>query len=115
MFMKKAHKITDVNFHKEVEEHKGPAVVEFFATWCGHCQNFEPVYQALAGEFGDKIKMCQLDIDQSPEMTEKYRISGTPTIIFFKNGKKEDEVVGEAAKETMQSKLRAMLGGAADI
>lgn len=87
------------SFKKEILEHKGLAVVEFFATWCGHCQRFAPTWEALVKEYHGKVKMAQVDVDKNEDLINEYRISGTPTLIYFKDGEKVDTTVGEITKE----------------
>ena len=65
-------------------------LVDFFATWCGPCKMLTPVLETIS----DKINIIKIDIDEFPELTSKYRIMSVPTLIFVKDGEKQEEIVG---------------------
>lgn len=70
-------------------------LVEFFATWCGHCKAMEPVVQQVTEILEGKCKVQQLDVDLNQEVCDKEKISGTPTFILYKNGKEVWRQSGE--------------------
>ncbi|MDR1684372.1 MAG: thioredoxin family protein [Elusimicrobiota bacterium] len=106
--MKNEELISDENYNK-VQAHKGPAFVEFFATWCPHCQRMAPIISELAAEYDGKIKFFLVDVDKAPEACDKNNISGTPTMLLRKDGKKQGEIVGERPKEELKEALDALL------
>ena len=70
--------LNDVNFEEEVLKHKGPVMVDFWATWCGPCRMLGPVVEELAGEYAGKVKVCKLNVDEAPDTSSKYRITSIP-------------------------------------
>ncbi|WP_428898447.1 thioredoxin 1 [Parelusimicrobium proximum] len=104
------HMVNDENFEKEVKGYNGPCFVEFFATWCGHCKRMAPVISELAKEYNGKVKFFLADVDISAKKSDEYNVTGTPTMLFFKDGTQEDyeELVGEQAIETMREYLDAL-------
>lgn len=97
---------TDQNFKDEVENYKGPMMVEFYATWCPHCQRMEPIIKKLADEYAGKVKVVAVDIDKSPDSSDKYQIQGTPTMFFFsKEGGEPNSISGEQSPQTLKEFL----------
>ena len=101
--------LNDVNFEEEVLKHKGPVMVDFWATWCGPCRMLGPVVEEFAGEYAGKVKVCKLNVDEAPDTSSKYRITSIPTIIFFKDGEVAGQTVGLQSKSALQEKLNALL------
>ena len=101
--------VTDTNFEQEVLQHKGVALVDFWATWCGPCRMLGPVIAELSEEYAGKVKVCKLNTDEGPQTSSKYGITSIPTIIFFKDGKVVDQTVGLQSKAVLQEKLNALL------
>ena len=71
-----------------------PVAVDFHAQWCGPCKALSPMLDKLSESFDGKVKIVKVDIDQEPELAGRFRIRGVPTMLFFKNGKVVDQVVG---------------------
>lgn len=101
--------LTDENFHCEVLERPKLALVVFSADWCGSCHIMAPVLEGLASHFQGQVKMGELDIDLNPRVTARYDIRSTPTLLFFKDGRVVDEVVGVAPKRVLAEKLHNLL------
>lgn len=97
------------SFNTEVENSSGVVVVDFFATWCGPCKMLAPVFESLSKELGTQAKFVKVDIDQSLEIANKYRISSVPTMIVFKDGKPVDTLVGFMPKDKIASKIQSHL------
>jgi len=73
------------NFESIIQS-KSPVLVDFFTEWCSPCKAQSPIFQDLASEFGERIKVIKIDVDKNPEISRRYRIQAVPTIMLFKNG-----------------------------
>lgn len=101
--------LTDQNFASEILESKKPALVDFWAPWCGPCQMMGPVIEELARETAGKAKVGKLNVDENQATAEKYNVMSIPTIIIFKNGQIAEEMSGVQSKEALAEKLNALL------
>ncbi|MBI5556704.1 MAG: thioredoxin [Deltaproteobacteria bacterium] len=101
---KVAH-VTDKNFEEEILKSAIPALVDFWAPWCGPCKAIGPMINELAGEYAGKVKVAKMNVDENPETPGKYGIRAIPTLIFFKGGKVADQITGAVGK----TQLAAML------
>jgi thioredoxin 1 len=99
--------LTDGNFKKEVIESGLPVLVDFWATWCGPCKMIAPVVEELAKEFDQKIKVGKVDVDENPNIAGQFGIMSIPTLMFFKNGKVMEQVVGALGKVDLKKKIMA--------
>jgi len=101
--------VNDQNFEQEVLNSNVPVLVDFAAEWCGPCKRLAPVIDELAGDFNGKALIARLDVDESQESASKFSIMSVPTLIFFKEGKPVDQVVGLVPKQSLADKLNALL------
>lgn len=92
-------------FQKEVLESSVPVLVDFSAVWCGPCQMMGPVLDQLSAEYDGKAKIVKVDIDESSELAMKYQVMSVPNMIFFKDGKKVDAVIGAVPADFLKEKL----------
>ena len=86
--------VTDATFDNEVIKSAEPVVVDFFAEWCGPCKAMAPALEQVAQEMAGKVKVVKIDVDQNPEITQRYRIQAMPTLMVFKDGKVAAQQVG---------------------
>lgn len=100
---------TSENFDAEVLNSDIPAVVDFFATWCGPCKMMAPVVEALASEYDGKVKIGKLDVDENTDIAARYGVMTIPTIILFKNGEIVSKTIGVQSKNTLKNAIDAML------
>jgi len=101
--------VTTADWEAEVLKANSLVMVDFWATWCGPCRMVAPVVEKLAGEYSGKIKCMKLNTDENPDIASKYGIMGIPTLMFFKDGKKVDQVVGAIPEGTLRSKFDSLL------
>ncbi len=101
--------LTDANFAQEVLQSDVPVLVDFSATWCGPCQYMEPIVATLSNDFQGRAKVGKLDIDQSPDTTSEYEISGVPAILIFKDGKEVARVVGTESYRKLAELLESFI------
>lgn len=94
---------TDSNFQSEVLNYPGLVLVDFWAPWCGPCQMMGPFVEELAAEWGDKVKVGKMNVDDNPTVPGNYRVMSIPTFIVFKGGQVVDQLVGGVPKEKLKS------------
>ena len=97
--------LTDANFDAEVTKASQPVLVDFWAEWCGPCKMVAPILDELATEYGGKIKIGKVNIDDHQALATQYGIRAIPTLLIFKNGQVVDQVVGLRSKKDFKSKL----------
>ena len=99
-----ANVFTTENFEKEVLQSDVPVLVDFWATWCMPCKMLAPVIEEIAAE-ADGYKVGKVDVDQEPELAQKYRIMSIPSILVFKNGKVAASTVGVQPQAALKELL----------
>lgn len=99
--------VTDSSFEQDVLKSSSPVLVDYWAEWCGPCKMIAPVLEEIAREYGGRLKIAKLNIDENPATPPKYGIRGIPTLMLFKNGGVEATKVGAVSK----SQLSAFLDG----
>ncbi len=103
------NQVTDATFETTIVNGGKPAMVDFWATWCGPCKMIAPHVEALADEFVGKAIVAKLDVDANRQTAIKFGIQSIPTLLFFKGGKLVDRVVGTADRKVLKEKLSALL------
>ena len=96
-------------FEKEVLKSDIPVVIDLWAPWCGPCKALTPILESVVAEYDGKIKAVKLNIDESPAIAAQYQIMSIPTLLFFKDGKVESQVIGLVGKDKIAHKIDAIL------
>lgn len=104
--MGKYLELTATNFDESIAE--GVALVDFWAPWCGPCRMLAPVIEELANDFDGKAKVCKVNTDEEQDIAVKYGIRSIPTILFFKDGKLVDQMVGASSKQVLADKINSL-------
>ena len=103
--MANAVNVTDTDFDSQVEKAQGVTVVDFWATWCAPCRMIAPLLDQLAAQYEGKVRVTKLDVDANVKTASRFNVRSIPTILFFKDGKLVDQVVG-ADKGKLEQKFR---------
>lgn len=98
--------VNDTNFKEEVLESDIPALVDFWAEWCGPCLMVAPVLKEIAEEYKGKLKVCKVNVDGAPNTASKYGVMSIPTLAIFKNGKVVDKIVGALPKTELEPTIK---------
>ena len=94
--------LTNENFEQEVLKSPIPVLVDFWAVWCGPCQMLGPIVSQIAEEQAGKIRVGKVNVDEQPELANRFGIASIPTIILFKDGKAAASCVGYRPKEDLE-------------
>jgi thioredoxin 1 len=101
--------VTDANFDQVVLRADRPALVDCWAAWCGPCRMVAPVIETLANEFRGRALIGKLDVDANPMIAQRFGVRSIPTLIYFKNGREADRVVGAQSADALRQKLNQLL------
>ena len=104
--MSNAVAVTDADFEQQVEQNDKLTVVDFWATWCGPCRMIAPILDQLAVDYKDQVKVTKLDVDANIKTATRFNVRSIPAVLFFKNGKLVDQVIGAVPKPALESKFK---------
>ncbi|MGB6064457.1 MAG: thioredoxin [Desulfomonilaceae bacterium] len=97
--------VTDGDFDQQILQSDLPALVDFWAAWCGPCRTVGPIVEELADEYRGKVKVAKLDVDNNKQIASKYGVRGIPTLMLFKDGQVVDQIVGAVPKSRIKELL----------
>ena len=100
---------TDTNFDSEVLANAGPVLVDFSASWCGPCKKLEPVVHEIAADFGARLKVVKVDVEQAPTTAAKFGVLSVPTLMIFHGGMVKDQYVGVLSKQALADRVNKVL------
>jgi len=101
--------VTSSVWDAEVTKAQGLIMVDFWAPWCAPCRMVSPTVEELAKEYQGRMKFLKLNTDENPDIASKYNIMGIPTLMFFKDGRSVDSIVGAVPKQQLKSKIDSLL------
>jgi len=109
--MSKIQAIKTDQFDQEVLQSSFPVLVDFWAPWCNPCLKLAPELEAINEILGDKVKIVKIDVDEEPEIAEKYGVQGIPNMSLFKEGKVVDQMIGFAPRKQINTMLAKHISG----
>jgi thioredoxin 1 len=101
--------VTDSSFEQEILKAGMPAMVDFWAAWCGPCRAIAPVVEELAKEYAGKVKIAKMNVDENSKTPMKYGIRAIPTLILFKDGNVVDQITGAVSKSQIDNAIKKLL------
>ena len=104
-----AIKVEEASWDAEVTKAPGLVMVDFWAVWCGPCQMVAPVLEELATEYAGKVRVLKLNTDENPEIAGRYQVMSIPTIIFFKEGRPVEKLIGARPKRQFKEIIDSLL------
>ena len=101
--------VTDQNFDAEVLNSETPAIIDFWAEWCAPCRAISPIVKDLAEQYGDKVKIVKMNIDENPGTPGKYGVRAIPTVLAFKGGTVVEQITGARPKAAFEEMVQKLL------
>ena len=101
--------ISDQDFESEIVKSDIPALVDFWAPWCGPCRAVAPVVEELASEYAGRIKFTKMNVDDNPTTAANYGIRSIPTLLLFQNGKIVEQIIGAVPKAKIEDSIRKVI------
>jgi thioredoxin 1 len=107
--MSELHDVTDQSFETEVLRSDRPAVIDFWAEWCAPCRAISPIMTALAQEYGDRVKIVKMNIDENPGTPARYGVRAIPTILAFSQGQVVEQITGAQPRSKFEEMVKKLL------
>lgn len=101
--------VSDKNFEEEIIKSDKPALVDFWATWCGPCRAIGPLVEELAETYKERVKISKLNVDENPKIAADFGVRSIPTLMLFKDGKVMDTLVGVVSRERLEEFINQSL------
>ena len=101
--------VSDADFEAEILKSDIPAMVDFWAAWCGPCRAIAPVVEELAREYAGKVKVGKMNVDENAKTPTKYGIRAIPTLIIFKSGQVVEQITGAVSRSIIENALKKAL------
>jgi len=101
--------VTAANFDAIVMQAEVPVLVDFWAPWCGPCRAMSPVMDSVAQEFGGKVRVVKINVDEAPQLAGRYGVSAIPQFLVFQKGEAKARMVGGQSRETLLNSFKAYL------
>ena len=100
--------LDEATFDQALRDSNVPVLVDFWATWCAPCRMVAPVLEEIAEEQTEAVRIVKVDVDNNPELSNRFGIRNIPTLLFFKGGELKDQVIGLTSKADLISRLNAL-------
>ena len=101
--------LTNTEFQKKVFERDQPVLVDFWAPWCTYCRRISAAYDKIAEQYGDRLLVSKVNIDEEAELADQLQIEVIPTLVLFRNGKAVDSVVAPESKAQIEAFIQKNL------
>ena len=98
--------VTDSSFEQEVLQSEVPVMVDFWAAWCGPCRALAPIVDEIATNYSGKLKVAKMDVDKNAATPNRYNVRGIPTLMIFKGGQLQEQIVGYVPKATIEKAVQ---------
>ena len=101
--------VSDADFEQEILKSDIPALVDFWAAWCGPCRAIAPVVEELARDYAGKVKVAKMNVDENAKTPSKYGIRAIPTLIVFQEGQVVEQITGAVSRSIIENALKKAL------